>query len=175
MEMFPALMPVSLIDHRVQISTGEVIKVDQPKVTATYPIVRPSGDTAEPVDLLSFGPTEFAPLGSIVHARSGDKGDNSNVGFFVRDASEYPWLRTLLSVDKLKQLLGDDWHSGNPNRRVERIEFPTINAVHFRILDNLNGGIASSDRIDGLGKGVAEYLRSKYVDIPKIFLEKGRI
>jgi hypothetical protein len=131
MEMFPALMPVSLIDHRVQISTGEPIKVDQPKVTATYPVLRPSADTAEPVDLLSFGPTEFAPLGSIVHARSGDKGDNSNVGFFVRDASEYPWLRTLLSVDKLKQLLGDDWHSGNPNRRVERIEFPTIHAVHL--------------------------------------------
>lgn len=131
MEMFPALMPVSLIDHRVQMSTGAVIKVDQPKVTATYPVVRPSADTAEPVDLLSFGPTEFAPLGSIVHARSGDKGDNSNVGFFVRDALEYPWLRTLLSVDRLKQLLGDDWHSGNPNRRVERIEFPNINAVHL--------------------------------------------
>lgn len=44
-----------------------------------------------------------------------------------------------------------------------------------RILDNLNGGIASSDRIDGLGKGVAEYLRSKYVDVPKAFLERGRI
>jgi hypothetical protein len=131
MEMFPALMPVSLIDHRVQISTGAIIKVDQPKITATYPVVRPSADTIEPVDLLAFGPTEFAPLGSIVHARSGDKGDNSNVGFFVRHASEYPWLRTLLTVDKLKQLLGDDWHSGNPNRRVERIEFPNINAVHL--------------------------------------------
>lgn len=47
--------------------------------------------------------------------------------------------------------------------------------ANSRILDNLNGGIASSDRIDGLGKGVAEYLRSKYVDVPKIFLEKGRI
>ncbi|KAL7892227.1 hypothetical protein HDV64DRAFT_273550 [Trichoderma sp. TUCIM 5745] len=170
-----ALMPVSLIDHRVQISTGEVIKVDQPKVTATYPVVRPSADTAEPADLLSFGSTKLAPLGSIVHVRSGDKGDSSNVGFFVRDSLEYPWLRTLLSVDKLKQLLGDDWHGGNPNRRVERIEFPNINAVLFRILDNLNGGIASSDRIDGLGKGVAEYLRSKYVDVPKIFLENGRI
>ncbi|KAL7931895.1 hypothetical protein V8C35DRAFT_308820 [Trichoderma chlorosporum] len=175
MEMFPALMPLSLIDHHVQLSNGKVIKVGPPKVTGTYPIVRPSADTTHPVDLLSFGPTEFAPLGSIVHARSGDKADNSNVGFFVRDASEYPWLRTLLSVHKLKELLGEDWHRGNPNRRVERVEFPNINAVHFRILDNLNGGIASSDRIDGLGKGVAEYLRSKYVDIPKAFLERGRI
>lgn len=47
--------------------------------------------------------------------------------------------------------------------------------ANSRILDNLNGGIASSDRIDGLGKGVAEYFRSKYVHVPKIFLEKGRI
>lgn len=44
-----------------------------------------------------------------------------------------------------------------------------------RIMDNLNGGIASSDRIDGLGKGIAEYLRSKYVDVPKRFLARGKI
>ena len=47
--------------------------------------------------------------------------------------------------------------------------------VRSRIMDNLNGGIASSDRIDGLGKGIAEYLRSRYVDVPKRFLERGRI
>ncbi|KAI5464416.1 hypothetical protein BGZ63DRAFT_412058 [Mariannaea sp. PMI_226] len=175
MEMFPALMPLSAIDHRVQMSTGEIIPVDPPKTTASYPVLRPSADTESPVDLLSFGPTQFVPLGSIVHARSGDKADNSNVGFFVRHTDEYPWLRTLLSTQKLKQLLGDDWYKTDTRRRVERVEFPHINAVHFRILDNLNGGIASSDRIDGLGKGIAEYLRSKYVDVPKIFLDRGYI
>jgi hypothetical protein len=44
-----------------------------------------------------------------------------------------------------------------------------------RVLDFLDGGIASSSRIDGLGKGVAEYLRSKVVDIPEQFLARGRI
>jgi hypothetical protein len=44
-----------------------------------------------------------------------------------------------------------------------------------RVLDNLSGGIASSDRIDGLGKGIGEYLRSKHVDIPTKFLERGWI
>ncbi|KAL1878098.1 hypothetical protein VTK73DRAFT_8059 [Phialemonium thermophilum] len=175
MEMFPSLMPISAIDHRVQMSTGEVIPVDPPTTTATYPVFRPSADTEDPIDLLSLGPTVFAPLGHVVHARSGDKADNSNVGFFVRHTDEYPWLKTLLSVQKLKELLGDDWFKGNVHRRVERVEFPKINAVHFRILDNLNGGIASSDRIDGLGKGIGEYLRSRYVQIPKIFLDRDAV
>lgn len=44
-----------------------------------------------------------------------------------------------------------------------------------RIMDFLDGGIASSARIDGLGKGVGEYLRSKHVDIPTMFLQRGTI
>ena len=59
--------------------------------------------------------------------------------------------------------------------RVERCEFPTILAVHFRVLDFLDGGIASSSRIDGLGRGVGEYLRSRLVDVPIRFLERGWI
>jgi len=44
-----------------------------------------------------------------------------------------------------------------------------------RIMDFLDGGIASSSRIDGLGKGVGEYLRSKHVEIPIKFLQRGTI
>lgn len=44
-----------------------------------------------------------------------------------------------------------------------------------RIMDFLDGGIASSARIDGLGKGVGEYLRSKHVNIPIRFLQRGTI
>ncbi|KAK1498992.1 hypothetical protein CCUS01_02612 [Colletotrichum cuscutae] len=175
MEMFPVLVPQSAIDHQVLLASGKLISVAPPQNTAIYKIESPSADTADPIDIVSLGPTEFAPLGTIVHARSGDKADNSNVGFFVRNEDEYPWLRTILTVSRLKQLLGEDWYKNNPNRRVERVEFPGISAVHFRVLDNLNGGIASSDRIDGLGKGIAEYLRSRYVEVPRRFLQRGRI
>lgn len=44
-----------------------------------------------------------------------------------------------------------------------------------RIMDFLDGGIASSARINGLGKGVGEYLRSKHVDVPIMFLQRGTI
>ena len=44
-----------------------------------------------------------------------------------------------------------------------------------RILDFLDGGIASSSRVDGLGKGIGEFLRSRVVDVPTKFLSRGRI
>lgn len=49
------------------------------------------------------------------------------------------------------------------------------NKIRSRIIDFLDGGIASSARIDGLGKGVGEYLRSKHVEVPIMFLDRGRI
>jgi hypothetical protein len=131
-----------------------------------------------PVSLETFGPTQLAPLGSIVHARSGDKANNSNIGFFVQHDDEYPWLQSFLTVPRLKLLFGDDWTDNTEDgaeRRVERCEFPKILAVHFRVLDFLDGGIASSSRIDGLGKGIGEFLRSRLVPVPVKFLERGCI
>ncbi|KAH0392576.1 DUF1446-domain-containing protein, partial [Aureobasidium melanogenum] len=169
-EIFPATIPQAAINHEAVVA-GKRISIAPPTKTQHYPVQRPSSETISPVDLATFGPAERRPLGSIVHARSGDKANNSNVGFFVRHADEYPWLQSLLTVDKLKELLQDDY-AGN---RIERCEFPNILAVHYRIMDFLDGGIASSARIDGLGKGVGEYLRSKNVDVPIMFLQRGII
>ncbi|KPM44927.1 hypothetical protein AK830_g1615 [Neonectria ditissima] len=177
MEIFPATISQAAIDHRVELPSGKLVRIKPPVETAQYPVERPSYETAHPTDLTSFGPTRWVPLGSVFHARSGDKADNSNVGFFARSESddEHEWLKSFLTVERLKMLLGDDWHKGDTSRRVERVEFPGLKAVHFRILDNLSGGIASSERIDGLGKGIGEYLRSRFVDMPLRFLERGTI
>jgi hypothetical protein len=127
MELFPALMPLDSIDHRVLLPSGRT-SIPPSRCAVVYPTERPSSETAYPTPLSSFGPTRRAPLGSIVHARSGDKGDNSNVGFFVRNKDEYPWLQSFLTVERLKQLLAEDWKKGC---RVERCEFPRIWAVHL--------------------------------------------
>ncbi|KAF2177074.1 DUF1446-domain-containing protein [Zopfia rhizophila CBS 207.26] len=174
MEIFPATINLSAIDHRVVLK-GKKISIQPSPLTAEYPKQRPSYETEHPVPLDSFGQTKNAPLGSIVHARSGDKANNSNVGFFVRHDDEYPWLQSFMTVDRLIALFGDDWKADECESRVERSEFPRVLAVHFRILDFLDGGIASSSRIDGLGKGIGEYLRSKEVDIPTKFLERAWI
>ncbi|KAJ9646688.1 hypothetical protein H2204_000380 [Knufia peltigerae] len=131
MEIFPAIIPLSAIQHQVDLGDGELIDIKAPSKTAEYPTIRPSYETENPVDLASLGVTVQAPLGSIVHARSGDKADNTNVGFFVRHEDEYAWLRTILTVEKIKILFGQDWFKCNPSRRVERVEFPKILAVHL--------------------------------------------
>ncbi|THW88659.1 DUF1446-domain-containing protein [Aureobasidium pullulans] len=169
-EIFPATIPQATINHEAVVA-GKTISIPPPRRTEHYPVQRPSSETATAIDLESFGPTERRPLGTVVHARSGDKANNSNAGFFVRHADEYPWLQSLLTVNKLKELLQDDY----TGHSIERCEFPSILAVHFRIMDFLDGGIASSARIDGLGKGVGEYLRSKHVGIPIKFLQRGTI
>ncbi|GFF58722.1 hypothetical protein IFM46972_11187 [Aspergillus udagawae] len=175
MEIFPATISCSLVKHRVRILPNgpEIPIVTPPSTTKLTP--QPTYETLHPTTLSMFGPTEEAPLGSIVHARSGDKANNSNIGFFVRTEEEYPWLQSFLTIPRLKELFAEDWvekTEDGDHRQVERCEFPNILAVHFRVLDFLDGGIASSSRIDGLGKGVGEYLRSRVVPIPVKFLQR---
>ena len=119
----------------------------------------------------SFGPTVTAPLGHVVLGRAGDKGSNCNVGLFVREESEWPWLRSFLSTDKFKELMADDFRG----QKIDRIEFPHLWAVHFLVHDYLDRGVTANATYDVLGKFLAEYLRCKPVEIPAKFLEKGKI
>jgi hypothetical protein len=166
MELFPGTISYEKLPHRVVLE-DRVIDIKHHGITAPAPGKRPSAETAYPTPLKNFGITSRVPLGAVAHARSGDKGDNCNVGFFVRSPEEYRWLQSYLTIPKIISMLGSDY---TESITIERCEFPGIMAVHFRLLDFLGGGAASSTRIDMLGKGVAEYLRSKVVDIPSKFL-----
>ena len=59
--------------------------------------------------------------------------------------------------------------------RGDRFEIPGIKAVHFMLHDHLDRGSGASSTYDGLGKNVCEYLRAKWVDIPNLFLRRGRV
>ena len=147
------------------------IKILPPTDTIVHPASQPSYPPTDPVNLDSFGPTSVAPLGRIVYGRAGDKGSNCNVGFFTRDASEWPWLRSLLSTEKLIELMGDDYKQ----QKIDRMEFPNLWAVHFLLHDHLDRGVTANATYDILGKFIVEYLRLKHVDIPEAFLGKGTI
>jgi hypothetical protein len=107
----------------------------------------------------------------VVYARAGDKGSNCNVGFFSRDESEWPWLRTLLSTEKIIELLGSDYRG----YKIDRMEFPNLHAVHFLVHDYLDRGVTANATYDVLGKFIAEFLKCKHVDVPLSFLRKGTI
>lgn len=175
-EYWVALLPQSVIDHKACLEwSSEKIDIAPPKATQTYPRQQKSYETEGALDLSTsniFGPTTRGPLGWVVLGRSGDKASDANVGFFVRHDDEWDWLRSLLTIDKVKQLLGPKEYRGHG---IDRFEMPNIRAVHFLIHDHLDRGFNSSSSLDGLGKNLCEYLRSKHVDIPNKFLQRGKV
>jgi Acyclic terpene utilisation family protein AtuA len=111
---------------------------------------------------LPFGETRRAPLGEIAGARSGDKGGSANVGLWVRTEDQWRWLANALTVDKLRALLPEV-----ADLPVTRHVLPNLRAVNFVIEGILGQGVAYQARFDPQAKGLGEWLRSKYVDIPE--------
>jgi hypothetical protein len=111
---------------------------------------------------LPFGETRRLPLGVIAGARSGDKGGNANVGLWVRTEVQWRWLAHALGVDKLRELLPEA-----ADLQVTRHLLPNLRAVNFVIEGILGEGVAYHARFDPQAKGLGEWLRSRYIDIPE--------
>ncbi|OHW97486.1 DUF1446 domain-containing protein [Colletotrichum incanum] len=162
---FPALIPQSRIPLVVSLIDGEqdlVVEPRQQGESGASPR-QPDYDPLFSVFDLRTSRTVKRPLGDLVFARSGDKGGNANVGFWVRHASAWPWLQAFLTKQRLIQLLGDDWHD---QYMVERCEFPGLWAVHFVIKGILQEGVSSNSILDGFGKSLGEFLRARLVGLP---------
>lgn len=170
---YPALVEQSRLEESVCIlgtSAADITRKTINPPSQTEPLgPRDNYDPANPADLSSFGPTVEVPLGDLVLARSGDKGANINIGLFIPggDEEKWQWLRSFLTRDRMRQLMGGDWQSWH---YVERIEFPEIRAVHFVIYGPLGRGVSSSRLLDALGKGFAEFVRAVHVPVPVKFL-----
>lgn len=173
-EYWVALLQQSELNHRVHclFEDNAIVKMEPPQTTQTYPRQQASYETENPVDLSTFGETVRAPLGYIVMTRSGDKASDCNVGFFVRNDDEWDWLRSFMTIDRVKELLGPEEYKGKP---VDRFEIPGVRAVHFLLHDHLDRGYNACSNYDTLGKLAGEYMRAKTVDLPKKFLDRGRI
>ncbi|KAG9186593.1 hypothetical protein G6011_09701 [Alternaria panax] len=171
-EYCAALLPQQSIKHTFYIPYKKLeVSIAAPTDTQDYLFEKDTYETNDSIDLKSIMPTVKAPLGLIVHARLGDKGSDCSVGFFVRNADEWDWLGSLLTVDKVRELLGGD-DTGKP---IFRLELANVWAVHVLLKDHLDCGVSSSSTYDVLGKNFAQYLRSKWVDISTEFLDGGRI
>lgn len=92
-------------------------------------------------------------LWEIAHARSGDKGNISNISLIVYDLSDYALIQEKITPDKVKQWLGD-WVKGE----VLRYELPQLGAFNFVLHDALQGGVTNSTRLDKHGKSLSSFL-----------------
>ena len=111
------------------------------------------------------GPTERRPLGTVIGARSGDKGGNANVGFWAQTDAAATWLDGWLTEDAFRQLLPEA-----DGLAVSIHRLPNLRAVNVVVHGLLGEGVASSTRFDPQAKGLGEYLRSRLVDLPVALL-----
>jgi hypothetical protein len=111
------------------------------------------------------GPTRRIALGRVAGARSGDKGGNANCGVWAMSDAGYLWLQRFLTVDRLRELLGEA-----RALEIDRYEFPNLRALNFVLKGLLDEGVMSATRMDPQAKSLGEYLRAKVVDVPEVLL-----
>jgi hypothetical protein len=101
------------------------------------------------------------PLRRIAHARSGDKGDASNVGLIAQSPAAYQILLEQVTPERVKA-----YFAGICQGSVQRYEVPNLLAVNFILKDSLGGGGTESLKNDAQGKTHAQLLLYLEVEVP---------
>lgn len=100
------------------------------------------------------------PLIRLAYARSGDKGDTSNIGVMARHPAFLPSLRAQLTAEAVAAYLAHLVRG-----KVTRYELPGIDAMNFVCEEALGGGGMASLRVDPLGKSMAQILLSMPIQV----------
>ncbi len=108
-------------------------------------------------------------LGSLAHARSGDKGSGANVAVFARNAKEYEFLRKHLTASRVQNCFRPVGVG-----KVTRYEVPNLEAFNFILPKILAGGGSRSLRIDAQGKTLGQALLEMTLKAPEKKLRQSR-
>ena len=107
-------------------------------------------------------------LRELAHARSGDKGDTSNVGVIAYDEVDYPILRDQVTVERVRVLYGSLVLG-----EIVRYELPNIGALNFVLRHALQGGVTTSLALDPHGKTRSSLILDLPIDVPDSFVPRS--
>lgn len=106
-------------------------------------------------------------LDRIATARSGDKGEGSNVGVLARSDAAYAFLKEVLTAERVRA----HFHAIN-HGKVVRYEADNLRALNFLLLDSLGGGGSASLKTDAQGKTHGLALLRLELDVPEEVLQR---
>ena len=92
-------------------------------------------------------------LRDIAHARSGDKGDISNISVIAYRMEDFALLRQTVTQEAVKDRL-----DGIARGEIVRHELPALGALNFVLQRALGGGVTRSLALDAHGKCLAPLL-----------------
>jgi len=101
-------------------------------------------------------------LARIAHARSGDKGDASNVGLVARSRELYEVMRREVTAERVERHFREVCRGG-----VERYEVPNLLALNFLLRDSLGGGGTASLVTDAQGKTHGQGMLELEIEVPE--------
>jgi hypothetical protein len=110
------------------------------------------------------------PLVRLAWARSGDKGDISNIGVIARKPEYLPYLSAALTEDAVAKWYAHVFASPD-SARVKRYDLPRLNAINLMLYGALDGGVVSSRRFDTMGKGMGQQIIDFPVPVPAALLQ----
>ena len=160
----PHIKPISFLVDKTQVAVtvqmGEQVWPIAPATSADPEV--PAPDLPEPATWVETGePETEVPLIRLAWARSGDKGDISNIGLVARRAEWLPLLWARVTPTTVKAYFAHLVHG-----RVERFHLPGIDAMNLVMHEALDGGGPASSRNDPLGKGMGQILLDMPVRVP---------
>jgi hypothetical protein len=157
MRVHSTLIDKALVPVTVQVGSESI--ADQTYLSAvseTTAKVRMSVASVEP----STETTEVS-LETLAFARSGDKGNNANIGVMARRPEYLPYIHAQVTAQAV-----EDYFAHLVHGEVERFELPGINAFNFFMTEALGGGGTASVRTDAQGKSMAQQLLSLPITVP---------
>jgi len=111
---------------------------------------------------LGGGETIEVGLRALAVARSGDKGNASNIAIIARDPKYVPLIRREVTPEKLAAHF-----EGLVDGKVTRYEAPGLHAFNFLLEDALGGGGMASRRIDPQGKAFGQMALEMRIKVPR--------
>ncbi|MDO8863604.1 acyclic terpene utilization AtuA family protein [Haliea sp. E1-2-M8] len=148
------------------------VAVDGASATFTEAQVRPP-EPLVPPQLPAASQDDAAlvevPLEQLAFGRSGDKGNQANIGIIARRPEYLPWLAAALTETRVADFFAHFLRPGQ-RRPVERFYLPGSHALNFLLHDVLAGGGVASLRTDPQGKGYAQLLLTVLVPVPAVLL-----
>jgi hypothetical protein len=155
---------------RLQMRLGDTVQeASDPALPPTARTTVTSGMAHDTTPDTAPAPHEAAPneplhdcrLIDLAWARSGDKGDDENIGVIARHPAAWTWLRSQLQAAQVQA-----YFSHLVQGQVLRYEVPGLQALNFLLQQALGGGGVCSLRSDPLGKSFAQMLLDMPLRVP---------
>ena len=148
------------------------VELEGRSIPVVLPALASLSKAAATVDLPQFSASADMeiPLIRLAVARSGDKGNHSNIGVMARHPEYLPWIAASLNETAVA-----DWMShtlDSTQGRVNRWYLPGSHSLNFLLENSLGGGGVASLRIDPQGKAFAQQLLEMPIAIPSDLLSR---